>query len=183
MFCLFFMYNWYNQDQQVRFRMVGSMFFLKPKLIKNDKKSIAKLLFEDVSPDQWDQHHLTKAHLDFSIDSVRLVNEYAERLIHTEFGQQLLKTHSDHFISRIGAYLGEVIRNHKDGQYRWFDFNSVKANTVHLNNYVPSIKNESVLYSKKMDHVLCPIYEVKLYFDGKSNYNNFLGYVEQAIKT
>ncbi len=158
------------------------MFFLKPRLIKNDKKYNAELLFKDVSPDQWDQDHLTKANLDYSIDSVRLVNEYAERLIHTEFGQQLLKEHSDNFITRIGAYLGEVIKNHKDGQYRWFDFNSVKANTVHLNNYLLCVEDESVLYSKKMDNVLCPIFEVKLYFDGKSNYKNFLKYVEQAIK-
>lgn len=161
---------------------MGTVFFLKPKLIKNDKKFIAELLFKDVSPDQWDQEYLTKANLDYSIDSVRLVNEYAERLIHTEFGQQLLREHSDNFITRIGAYLGEVIKNHKDGQYRWFDFNSIKENTEHLNNYVLSVEDESVLYSKKMDNVLCPIYEVKRYFDGKSNYNNFLAYVEQAVK-
>ncbi|WP_339176363.1 hypothetical protein MKY51_07895 [Solibacillus sp. FSL R5-0691] len=158
------------------------MFFLKPKLIKNNKKSIADLLFKDVSPEQWDQDHLTKANLDYSIDSVRLVNEYAERILHTEFGQQLLKEHSEKLITRIGAYLGEVIKNHKDGHYRWFEFNSVKANTVHLNEYEQSVKDESVLYSKKLDHALCPIYEVKQYFDGKPNYNHFLAYVEQAIK-
>ncbi|WP_339264481.1 hypothetical protein MKY07_08925 [Solibacillus sp. FSL W7-1472] len=158
------------------------MFFLKPKLIKNGKKSNAELLFKDVSPDQWDQEHLTKANLDFSIDSVRLVNEYAERLIHTEFGQQLLKEHSENFITRIGAYLGEVIKNHKDGQYRWFNFNSIQENTIHLNYYVLSVDDESVLYSKKLDHVLCPIFEVKQYFDGNSNYDSFLAYVEDAIK-
>lgn len=158
------------------------MFFFKPKLIRNDKKYIAKLLFKDVSSDKWDKDNLTKTNLDFSIDSVRLVNEYADRLIQTEFGQQLLKEHPDNFTTRIGAYLGEVIKNHKVGQYRWFDFNSIKENTVHLNNYVITVKDESVLYSKKMDKVLCPIYEVKQYLEGKSKYNNFLTYVEEAIK-
>lgn len=158
------------------------MFFLKPKLIKNDMKYMAELLFKDVSPDHWDQHNLTKVNLDYSIDSVRLVNEYADRLIQTEFGQQLLSEHADNFTKRIGAYLGEVIKNHKDGKYRWFDFNSIKENTVHLNHYVLSVEDESVLYSKKMDNVLCPIYEVKQYFEGNSNYDNFLGYVEEAIK-
>lgn len=161
---------------------MGNVFFLKPKLIKNDKKFNAELLFKDVSPDQWDRDNLTKANLDYSIDSVRLVYEYAERLIHTEYGQQLLREHPDNFITRIGAYLGEVIKNHKDGQYRWFDFYSIKEKTVHLNNYVQSVEDESVLYSKKMDNVLCPIYEVKRYFEGKSNYKDFLAYVEQAIK-
>lgn len=140
------------------------------------------MLFKDVSSDEWDKANLTKANLDFSIDSVRLVNEYADRLIQTEFGQQLLKEHPDNFTTRIGAYLGEVIKNHKMGQYRWYDFNSIKENTEHLNNYVLSVKDESVLYSKKVDQVLCPIYEVKQYLNGKTNYHNLLQYVEDAIK-
>ena len=156
--------------------------FFKPQLLKNDKKYSAKLLFEDVSSDKWDKDNLTKANLDFSIDSVRLVNEYADRLIQTEFGQQLLKEHHDNLITRIGAYLGEVIKHHKDGKYRWYDFNSIRENTLHLDKYSISVQDESVLYSKKIDDVLCPIYEVKQYFDGKSKYTNFLKYVEVAIK-
>ena len=156
--------------------------FFRSKLIKNDKKYSAEMLFKDVSSEKWDKDNLTKANLDFSIDSVRLVNEYADRLIQTEFGQQLLKEHHDNLITRIGAYVGEVIKHHKDGQYRWFDFNSIRENTVHLNNYSISVQDESVLYSKKMDNVLCPIYEVKQYFDGKSKYSNFLEYVEVTIK-
>ncbi|MBD8034785.1 MULTISPECIES: hypothetical protein [Solibacillus] len=156
--------------------------FFRSKLIKNDKKYSAEMLFKDVSSEKWDKDNLTKANLDFSIDSVRLVNEYADRLIQTEFGQQLLKEHHDNLITRIGAYVGEVIKHHKDGQYRWFDFNSIRENTVHLNNYSISVQDESVLYSKKMDDVLCPIYEVKQYFDGKSKYSNFLEYVEVTIK-
>ena len=162
---------------------VRKLFFLKPKLIKNDKKFSAKLLFKDVSSDAWDQANLTKANLDFSIDSVRVVNEYADRLCHTEFGQQLLKEHPDNFTTRIGAYLGEVIKNHKDGQYRWYDFNSIKEHTVHLTNEVISVKDEAVLYSKKMDKVVCPIYEVKQYLAGQSHYKSFVAYVEHAIKS
>ena len=45
-----------------------------------------------------------------------------------------------------------------------------------------SVEDESVLYSKKMDKVLCPIYEVKQYLDGKSDYKNLLTYVENVIK-
>ncbi|MEG0386254.1 MAG: hypothetical protein RR642_16050 [Solibacillus sp.] len=158
------------------------MFFRRSKLIKNDKKFSAKLLFKDVSPEKWDQHNLTKENLDFSIDSVRLVNEYADRLMKTDLGQQLLKEHPDNFTVRIGAYLGEVIKNHAPGQYRWFDFTSIKENTVHLNDYIMSVEDEAVLYSRKLDKAICPIYEVKQYFNGKSTYNNYLSYVEDAIK-
>lgn len=158
------------------------MFFLKPKLLKNNKRFYAELLFKDVSSDKWDQANLTKKNLDFSIESVRLVNTYADRLIETASGQQLLKEHPDNFTKRIGAYLGEVIKNHKVGQYRWYDFHSIKENTEHLKNGVKSVEDEVVLYSKKLDKVLCPIYEAKQYLDGKSNYKNLLTYVEEAIK-
>lgn len=158
------------------------MHFFKSKLIKNNKKNSAKLLFQDVSPNQWDKDNLTKENLDFSIDSVRFVNEYADRLMHTEFGQQLLTEHHDNFVTRIGAYLGEVIKNHKMGHYRWYDFHSIRENTVHLNGYIQSVKDESVLFSKEMDKVLCPIYEAKQYIDGQSTYDNLLIYVEDAIK-
>lgn len=158
------------------------MFFKKPKLIKNDLKYMAKLLFKDVSSDQWDQDNLTKDYLDFSIESVRRVNEYADRLIHTSFGQQLLKEHPDNFSLRIGAYLGEVIKRHVDGQYVWYEFKSIQENTNHLNNEMMRVKDESVLYSSKLDKVICPIYEAIQYLNGKSKYKTLLNYVEEEIK-
>lgn len=161
---------------------VQSMFFNRRKLIKNDKKYRANLLFKDVSPEKWDQENLTQDNLDFSIDSVRLVNEYAERLMHTNAGHQLLKEHAENFTERIGAYLGEVIKQHIKGQYHWFDFQSIKENTEHLNDYMMSMEDEAVLYSKQLDKVMCPIYEARQYLVGKSTYKNLLAYVEEAIK-
>jgi hypothetical protein len=58
------------------------MFFKKRKLIKNNKKFMAELLYEDVSSEKWDQANLTKDNLNLSIESVRLVDEYADRLKH-----------------------------------------------------------------------------------------------------
>lgn len=158
------------------------VFFRMRKLIKNDLKYMARLLFKDVSPDQWDQDNLTKDHLDFSIESVRLVNEYADRLIHTSFGQQLLKEHPDNFSMRIGAYLGEVIKRHSEGQYVWYEFNSIKENTQHLNNQMMQVKDESVLYSNKLDKVICPIDTAIQYLNERSEYKTLLNYVEESIK-
>ena len=158
------------------------MFLIKPRLTKNDKKFSAKLLFNDVSPDQWDQENLTKKKLDFTIDSVRIVNEYADRLRQTDAGIKLFKEHKDNFTNRIGAYLGEVIKNNTIAQYHWYDFHSIRENTAHLKYAVTSVKDDAVLYSKKLDKVLCPIYEAKQYLEGKSNYNSLLTYVEEAIK-
>jgi hypothetical protein len=46
--------------------MFGSL--NKTKLIKNDLKDIAKLMYQDVSVDTWDQENLTKRNLDFTIE-------------------------------------------------------------------------------------------------------------------
>ncbi|MDM5284401.1 hypothetical protein ABEI56_15950 [Peribacillus castrilensis] len=45
--------------------MFGSL--NKTKLIKNDLKGIAKLMYQDVSDDNWDQENLTKRNLVFTI--------------------------------------------------------------------------------------------------------------------
>ncbi|MGE7689693.1 hypothetical protein ACQKMI_10795 [Lysinibacillus sp. NPDC097214] len=158
------------------------MFFIKRKFIKSDIKYMAELLYQDVSPEKWDQENLTKDNLNFSIESVRLVDDYADRLMHTEFGQQLLKEHPDNFPVRIGVYLGEVIKNFTNGQFNWFEFNSIQENTIHLNNYLMSVEDESVLYSKKLDKVICPIYETIQYLNGKSKYKTLLNYVDEVIK-
>jgi len=158
------------------------MFFYKRKLIKNNIKYMAELLYKDVSSEKWDQENLTKDNLNFSIESVRLIDEYADRLMYTDFGQKILKEHPDNFPVRIGVYLGEVIKNHINGQYKWFEFKSIQENTLHLDNYMVSVDDESVLYSKKLDKVICPIYEAIQYLNGKSKYTTLLDYVDEVIK-
>jgi len=157
------------------------MFFKRDKLKKADMKYMAKWLYNDVSPDEWDQQHLTKDNLDFSVPSVRIVDEYVKRLMTTEIGQKLLLKHLQNFTKRLGAYIGEVIRNGIDGDYKWYDCQSIQEHTIHLQNYVRVVNEESVLYSKKLDRVICPIFEVSQYLNGKSNYKMLLNYVEEVI--
>ena len=88
-----------------------------------------------------------------------LFNEYADWLIHTSFGQQLLKEHPLIFRCGIGAYLGEVIKRYAAGKYIWYEFKSIQETTNHLNKEMIHVKDESVLYSQKSDKVICPIYE------------------------
>ncbi|MFJ7854954.1 hypothetical protein ACIQX3_19595 [Peribacillus frigoritolerans] len=57
--------------------MFGSL--NKTKLIKNDLKGIAKLMYQDVSVDTWDQENLTKRNLDFTIESIRYIDAYTKR--------------------------------------------------------------------------------------------------------
>jgi hypothetical protein len=78
--------------------MFGSL--NKTKLIKNDLKGIAKLMYQDVSVDTWDQENLTKRNLDFTIESIRYIDAYTKRLSTTQMGRELLKNHFDNFCGK-----------------------------------------------------------------------------------
>ncbi|MCM3617656.1 hypothetical protein M3936_08690 [Sutcliffiella horikoshii] len=86
-------------------------FLHKEKLIKEDLQGIAKLMYQDVSDDSWDKENLTKRNLNFTIESVRYIDTYAKRLMNTAFGNKLLSMHFENLSKRIGAYVGEVIKN------------------------------------------------------------------------
>ncbi|MEH7255676.1 hypothetical protein V7111_26580 [Neobacillus niacini] len=59
-------------------------FINKEKLIKDDLKGIAKLMYQDVSEDSWDKENLTKRNLDFTIESVRYIDMYTKGLMNTD---------------------------------------------------------------------------------------------------
>lgn len=155
-------------------------FLNKAKLKKDDLKGIAKLMYQDVSDDSWDKENLTKRNLDFTIESVRYVDIYVKRLMNTEFGTELLNKHFNNLVDRIGAYIGEVIKNNINQDFYWFESDSVRnySHNLEFNNN----NSESVLYSKKKDMVILPLNVVSEFLKGSSPYNNLLTYVEETIK-
>ncbi|WP_413363498.1 hypothetical protein [Lysinibacillus sp. 3P01SB] len=155
-------------------------FLNKAKLKKDDLKGIAKLMYQDVSDDSWDKDNLTKRNLDFTIESVRYIDIYVKKLMNTEFGTELLNTHFDNLVDRIGAYIGEVIKNNINQDFYWFESDSVR-------NYSPNLEfsnnsTKSVLYSKKKNMVILPLNVVSEFLKGSSPYSNLLTYVEETIK-
>lgn len=160
--------------------MFGSL--NRTKLIKNDLKGIAKLMYQDVSEDTWDQENLTKRNLDFTIESIRYIDAYTERLSTTQMGSELLKFHFDNFVKRIGAYVGEVIRRHINQDYKWYEYDSVHHFSTTLDGVHRGIKSETVLYSKKRDRVIVPLTVVAQFLEGNSTHTDFLEYVEEIIK-
>lgn len=155
-------------------------FLKKAKLKKDDLKGIAKLMYQDVSDDSWDKDNLTKRNLDFTIESVRYIDIYVKKLMNTEFGTELLNTHFDNLVDRIGAYIGEVIKNNINQDFYWFESDSVR-------NYSPNLEfsnnsTKSVLYSKKKNMVILPLNVVSEFLKGSSPYSNLLTYVEETIK-
>lgn len=100
-------------------------FLKRTKLIKDDLRGMAALMYRDVSEDVWDKENLTKRNLDFSIESIRFIDLYAKRLMDTEKGVDLLNKHFDNIVLRIGAYTGEVIKNNIKQDFKWYEFESV----------------------------------------------------------
>ncbi|MEC2056027.1 hypothetical protein P9F83_12415 [Peribacillus psychrosaccharolyticus] len=70
-------------------------FFTKNKLVKDDLRGIATLMYEDVSSNPWDQENLTKRKLDFTVESVRTIDLYSQRLMTTEDGLKLMNQYFD----------------------------------------------------------------------------------------
>jgi hypothetical protein len=139
-------------------------------------------MYRDVSEDVWDKENLTKRNLDFSIESTRFIDLYVKRLMNTEEGIELLNKHFDNFVVRIGAYIGEVIKNNINQDFFWYEFDSVYVYSSALDEIHRSEKPYSLLYSKKRDIVILPLLEVSQFLEGKSRYPNFLFYVEEMIK-
>lgn len=157
-------------------------FFKRTKLIKDDLKGMATLMYRDVSEDVWDKENLTKRNLDFSIESIRFIDLYVKRLMDTEKGIELLNKHFDNFVVRIGAYIGEVIKNNINQDFFWYEFDSVYVYSSALDEIHRREKTYSLLYSKKRDIVILPLLEASQFLDGDSMYPNFLAYVEEMIK-
>ena len=158
-------------------------FFTKNKLVKDDLRGIAALMYEDVSSNPWDQENLTKRKLDFTVESVRTVDLYSQWLMTTEDGLKLMNQYFDNFVVRIGAYLGEVVKSSiYDNDFQWYEFNSVNSYSSKLNENDRRPETDTVLYSKKRDIVLFPIADAELFLEGKSTYPTLLNYVEETIK-
>lgn len=153
--------------------------FGRNKLVKDDLKQMAKLMFQDVSEDTWDQENLTKRNLDYTVESVRIIDLYVERLR----GTDLLDKHFDNFVVRIGAYVGEVIRTNSHQDFDWYEFQSVFKYSSVLHGMDQSKEPYTLLYSKKEDAVILPLWEAAQRLKGASSYRDLLTYVEDMLST
>ena len=157
-------------------------FLKKTNLQKENLKGTAKLIYQDVSEVAWDKENLTKQNLDFSIESIRFIDQYAKNLMSTERGKELLDQYFDGLADRIGAYIGEVIKNHINQDFHWYEFKTIYLHSSKLDDSDSSMKKQNLLYSIKKDTVILPLFEVAQLLKGKSSYPNLLSYVEEMIQ-
>lgn len=107
---------------------------------------------------------------------------YANRLMSTELGAELLKNHFDNFVNRLGAYIGQVIKNHIAQDFYWYEASSVYNYSPNLDGADRNTKVQSVLYSKKKDILISPLNVASQCLKGSSPYSSFLTYVEEMIE-
>ncbi len=157
-------------------------FLKKTNLQKENLKYTAKLMYQDVSEVAWDKENLTKQNLDFSMESTRFIDQYAKNLRSTERGKELLDQYFDGLAERIGAYIGEVIKNHIKQDFHWYEFKTIYLHSSKLDDSDSSMKKQNLLYSIKKDTVILPLFEAAQLLKGKSSYPNLLNYVEQMIQ-
>jgi hypothetical protein len=90
--------------------------------------------------------------------------------------------HFDNLAERIGAYIGEVIKNSINQDFYWYESDSVRNYSSNLNEEFSNSKIQGVHYSKKRDMVILPLDVVSQFLKGNSPYSNLLSYVEETIK-
>jgi len=142
-------------------------------------KGLSELTFKDVSDDPWDKNNLTKTKLNYSLESIGLIDEYIIRIKETVLVEQYLNT----LASRIGAYIGEIIRRNLKNDYNWYNFFTVERlikSTEPLNDY---IHIQQVIYSKKHKKSILPMYETYNFLTGNSRYLSLKNYVEEMIRS
>lgn len=157
------------------------VYFRSKGLVKDNLKGIAKLMYEDVSEEGWDQENLTKRNLDFTIESIQYIDLYTERLMKTEKGTVLLNEALDNMVNRIGAYIGEVIKRTINQDFTWYEFNSVYKNSKSFACVAEATRPYTLLYSKKKDRAILPLSVVEQFLKGDSEYTSLQEYVEKMI--
>jgi hypothetical protein len=96
--------------------------------------------------------YLDRKKLDYSLDSLRHVDEFLEQIRHN---QGIEKAWSD-VVTWVGAYLGEVIRrNSTNHAWYWIDFESAKSlDPTTCEVFREGISTTGVLYSGNREFAL-----------------------------
>lgn len=138
-----------------------SIFKKKPKLGRGPKFSnealadLSRMLWEEELNPTYKKNLLSTENLDFSVDSLKSIDEYLE-MVHAEqpCDEELLKIGL-----RVGAYVGEVIRKNSSVSYNWLDFDEAAKINKLVVELELHLATSAVLWSEP-DNVMFPIAKV-----------------------
>src|SRR5215475_13343381 len=106
---------------------------------------LAQIFFED--HDTFGREHLDRRRLDFSVESLKHINDYLEAIRKDKDVEKQGVTRAK-VVLRAGAYVGEVIRkNDNKVQWRWIDYEGAKQVEPKLfESFGKTIATTAVLY-------------------------------------
>lgn len=102
---------------------------------------------------------LDRSELDYSIASLKLVDEYLQRL-HDSDESQYSDEEYGNAVLWAAAYFGEVIRRHAKGHYRWASYDALREALPTIAERVPSTETTRWLLFEPMGSVFTPIEKV-----------------------
>src|SRR5262245_59588223 len=107
---------------------------------------LSQMFYED--PSTFGRQHLDRRRLDFSVESLKHVNDYLEAIRKDKDVEKPGVTRA-RVVLRAGAYVGEVIRkNDKKVQWRWIDYEGARQVQPKLfESFGKTIATAAVLYN------------------------------------
>ncbi len=108
---------------------------------------LSRMFFEDRANPTFGIRHLDPKKLDFSVDSLKHVDEYLE----TIRKEKEVEKEWNRVVLRAGAYVGEVIRrNDKKTQWQWVDLDTAKSLDPKFFGSMPKVAaTAAMLYNSK----------------------------------
>jgi penicillin V acylase-like amidase (Ntn superfamily) len=121
---------------------------------------------------------LNRKDLDFSIVSLKEVNEYLKHILNNL--DKIPNKQLENTVLWGGAYLGEVIKNISKQEFHWVDYNEhVSLNPSHSKAFEEGFTNRTLLSSSS--HVTSPVDKIARYLtDGEEH--NVIYYAEQFLQ-
>ncbi len=109
------------------------------------------------------QKYVKSDKLDFSISSLKYINEYLEKV--RKVRKKLSNTDVNKIILRCGVYVGEVIRKSIRKEFIWISFDVACKLSEDIKQFGKSMITEHVLYNTKSQQFLFPLSKVSKFLE------------------
>ena len=140
-------------------------------------QDLSIMLFKDEEDPTYKMEFFNPEKLDFSIESLKHIDEYLE-IIHKAppDDREILKIGL-----RVGAYVGEVIRNHAKKNCTWLSFDESQKVNKNIKKLGMQLGTAAVLWTMP-DNIAFPISKVLKYIEN-GHEDNVYFYAKVAIES
>ena len=132
-----------------------SFFKKKPKINNEANQDLSVMLFENSDDPVRDQKFFDNKHMDFSAESLEIIEEYLESLrSNLPESEELVK-----ITLRAGSYIGEVIRKNSPIKYNWLEFKEAEKLNPQIGDIGFGLGTAAILWAEP-DDFLFPLAKV-----------------------